>query len=190
MSRSRLVASLLLLGVLAGCGGEPRDRAAGDPPETSSPSPGASAPPASEPPKEPMDPLEQPVAERLAPRLADEGLDLEYVDCPEWPDDVPATLECKGYVDGVVGDVEVELSQGKRGRVDFDASLEDGVLATTRLVERLEAEGYTEVDCGETPAYPSEVGLRIVCSVHADGPPSYVVAEVTDPDGAVRIVEY
>lgn len=190
MSRSRWVASLLLLGVLSGCEGEPAERAAVDPPETAAPSPGASAPPPSKPPRAPMDSLEQPVAERLAPRLEDDGLDLEYVECPGRPAGVPARLACKGYVDGVVGDVEVELSQGEGGRVDFDASLEGGVLATTRLVERLEAEGYAEVDCGETPAYPSEVGLRIVCSVRADDLPTYVVAEVTDPDGAVRIEEY
>jgi hypothetical protein len=137
-----------------------------------------------------MDDLEQPVAESLAPRLEDDGLTLEYVECPPWAGALPAVLECKGYVDGVVGEVVVELSRRAGGRVDFDARLGEGVLAMTRLVDQLEAEGYRDVDCGGSPAYPARVGMRIGCRAHRDGRARHVVATVVDRRGAVRIEDY
>lgn len=190
MAGPRWVATLLAIGALAACGDDGVTTRDAEPAGHSSPTLGASAPAASEPPGEPMDQLERPVAERLAPRLEDEGLSLEYVECPGWPGTVPAELECKGYVDGVVGEVEVELTEGEHGRVEFDARLDHGVLATSRLVERLEDEGYTDVDCGPTPAYPALEGIRIVCRVDESGDPTHVVAEVTDEVGAVRIEDY
>jgi len=137
-----------------------------------------------------MDDLEQPVAQRLASRLEDDGLTLEYVECPPWSGKVPTVLECKGYVDGVVGEVVVELSHRERGRVEFDARLEAGVLAMTRLVERLEREGYRDVDCGPTRAYPARVGMRIRCRAHKGDEAAHVVATVVDRHGAVRIQDY
>jgi hypothetical protein len=190
MAGSRWLATLLVMGALTACGDEPR--ASDDAEHAARPSPrlGAAAPPPSEPPREPMDDLERPVAERLAPRLEDEGLTLDYVECPSWTRTVPAELACKGYVDGVVGEVEVELSKGEHERVEFDAWLDHGVLATARLVERLESEGYVDVDCGPDPAYAARPGMEIVCRVDDAGEVTHVVAEVTDRDGAVRIEDY
>jgi len=137
-----------------------------------------------------MDDLERPVHTRLAPRLEDDGLTLEYVDCPRWSGTVPAALQCEAYVDGVVGEVAVELSRGAGGGVQFDAWLDHGVVATTRLVERLEGEGYSDVDCGRTAAYEARLGTRIVCSVRDDDEASHVVATVTDRGGHVQIEDY
>ncbi len=134
-----------------------------------------------------MDDLEQPVAERLRSRLEGDGLTLEYVDCPRWTGDAPSTLTCKGYVDGVVGEVDVELARATDGRTEFEAWLGEGVLATQRLVARLEREGYTAVDCGATPAYPARLGMMMVCRVEENGSTGYLVATVTDRRGAVRI---
>jgi hypothetical protein len=187
MRRSHLGASLLLLGVLAACGDDPGGPAR---PVQAEPSLGAPAPSSATPPAEPMDHVEEPVAARLAPRLRDEDLTLEYVDCPRWNGALPANLACKGYVDGVVGVVDVELTAGRKGHVEFDAWLDHGVVATTRLVRRLEDEGYTDVDCGPLPAYPAEPGLRIVCRGHAEGEVEHVVATVADRDGSVRIEDY
>lgn len=173
--------SLVLLAVLTACGGSDHT--------SSPPRPGAPPPVPSSPPAEPMDGLEQPVADRLAPELSDDGLTLEYVDCPPWAGEVPHHTECVGYVDGVVGDVAVELSRGRGGSVEFDAWLSEGVVATSRLVDRLEQEGWSEVECGETPAYPARVGLRIVCRAQERSETSYLVATVTDRRGEVEIVE-
>lgn len=182
MRGPRRVVPLLLLAALAAC----QDGAAGD----RSPRLGGATPTPSAAPERPMDHLEQPVAARLAPRLARTGLTLEYVDCPPWPGEVPFHAACHGYVDGVVGEVEVRLSQGAGGGVEFDAWLSEGVVATSRLVDRLEEEGWHGVDCGPTPAYPARTGLRIVCRVHEGGTASYVVATVTDRRGEVRIRDY
>lgn len=183
MRGSRWVASLLLLGALSACGngagpGRPDLRLGAARPETSAP------------PRHGMDDLERPVARRLAPRLEDDGLTLQYVECPRWAGALPTALRCKAYVDGVVGEVVVKLAHRAAGRVEFDAHLRQGVLATPRLVERLEKDGYRGVDCGRTPAYPSRVGMRIVCRVHRDGEMSHVVATVVDHQGAVRIEGY
>ncbi|HSJ19398.1 MAG TPA: hypothetical protein VK964_02390 [Nocardioidaceae bacterium] len=180
-------ASLLLLGVLAACGDDPGDTAE---PARAQPSLGAPAPSSATPPAEPMDHVEEPVAARLAPSLEEEDLTLEYVDCPRWDGVLPANLACKGYVDGVVGEVDVELAKGRKGHVEFDAWLDQGVVATARLVRRLEDEGYADVDCGRRPAYPAEPGLRIVCRGHAEGEVEHVVATVVDHDGSVRIEDY
>ena len=183
MTRRGQVAALLLLVVLGGCSED-----SGVASERPGPRPGAGEPVPSTPPDRPMDALEQPVADRLAPELRDEGLTLEYVDCPAWPGKVPFATECSGYVDGVVGDVEVTLAHGQDGAVEFDARLVEGVVATSRLVDRLEEEGWTGVDCGSIPAYPARLGMRIVCRVHGGGTgSSYVVATVTDRRGEVEI---
>lgn len=151
---------------------------------------GGPSPTRTTPPDEAMDHLEEPIARHLAAQVDDEGLTLEYVDCPRWSGVVPTQLICDGYVDGVVGQVDVELSRGEDGAVEYDAWLEEGVLATARLVGRLESAGYDDVDCGETPAYPARVGLRLVCEVEDAGETVYVVATVTEPSGKVEIRDY
>lgn len=187
MQRWRVAAALGVAVVLAGCTSGSSDDSA---PERDAPRLGAATPTPSAPPEEPMDDLERPVAERLRPRLAGEGLTLEHVECPAWDGTVPSSLRCKGYVDGVVAEVDVELSSDGDDRVEFDAELGAGIVATGRLVARLEEEGYTDVDCGETPAYAARLGMRLVCRVHDDGEPSYVVATVTNAAGAVKIEDY
>jgi hypothetical protein len=186
--RRRWMAPLLLLGVLAGCGGDADPGATADPRRP--PRLGAGSPAAASPPGGPMSGLERPVAERLAPELADDGLHLEYVECPAWSRTVPAVLECQGYVDGVVAEVRVKLSPDGGGGVEFDAWLGHGLVATTRLVDRLERNGFTQVDCGRVRAYPARVGLTIVCRVHEGGRVSLMEATVTDRAGHVRIEGY
>jgi hypothetical protein len=183
MPGSRWVASLLLLGVV-GCT-HVQEPAAGPQAHL-----GASRLTPSPTPKQAMDDLERPVAQRLAPRLQDDGLTLQYVDCPSWSGAVPVVLRCKGYVDGVVGEVLVQLTHRAGGRVEFDARLGKGVLAMTRLVRRLQREGYGNVDCGSRPAYPTHIGMHIVCSVQRGGEVHHVVATVVDRNGAVRIERY
>ena len=183
MRVQRRVAPLLVLAVLAGCSdgpaGDRRPGSVGGPSSAPSPTP-----------QIPMDRLEQGVADRLADRLARQGLTLEYVDCPPWSGTVPLTVLCDGYVDGVVGEIEVRLSDGGDGRVEFDAELTAGVVATSRLVRRLEQEGWTGVDCGPRAAYPASPGLRIVCRVHRDGSAQHVAATVTGRRGRVSIEAY
>lgn len=178
----RLLLVVLVVVLVAGCDDGARDAR---PPRV-----GATEPSRAAVPERPMGHLERPVAERLGPRLERQGLTLDYVDCPQWPGRVPATIVCAGYVDGVVTDVQVRLSEGPRGRVTFDAWLGAGIVATSRLVRRLEAAGWHTVDCGSAPAYPARPGLEIVCRVHEGGSADYVVATVTDRRGAVRIAEY
>lgn len=178
-----LLGALAAVVALSGCGED-------DPAQTRAHDLGGPTPTPSVVPGEPMDRLEKPVAERLAPRLEREGLTLEYVDCPTWTGDVPDDVHCEGYVDGIVGEVEVRLTRGERGAVEFDARLGEGIVATSRLVRRLEHEGWNAVDCGPTPAYPARTGLRITCRVHEGGTASYVVATVTDRRGEVQIEEY
>jgi hypothetical protein len=184
MTGVRWAACVILLGALVGCGD--------DQAPSSSPEPHLGAPRMvpSHTPHEAMDDLEQPVAEMLAPRLEDDGLRLDYVECPPWSGAVPAVLRCRGYVDGVVGEVVVRLSHRAGGRVDFDARLGGGVIAMTRLVDRLQRKGYDGVDCGAASAYPARVGLRIMCRVRHGGEADHVVATVVDRNGAVRIEDY
>lgn len=184
MTGVRWAVLLLLLGALVGCGNDPA------PPSRPEPHLGAPRMTPSHTPHESMDDLEEPVAEMLGPRLEDDGLSLDYVDCPRWSGAVPAVLRCRGYVDGVVGEVVVRLSHRAGGRVDFDARLGGGVIALTRLVDRLQHKGYHDVDCGPASAYPARVGMRIMCRVRRDGKVDHVVATVVDRHGAVRIDDY
>lgn len=183
MSVVRAVAPLLLVVAVAACsdGGDAGRR----PPHV-----GAETPPPSIAPEEPMDRLERPVTERLRPRLAREGLTLDYVDCPPWTGGAPFDVECRGYVDGLLAEVEVRLTEAEDGTVEFDAWLEEGIVATSRLVARLEEEGWHGVDCGSAAAYPARPGLEIVCRVHEGGTADYVVATVVDRRGEVRIADY
>ena len=176
-----LVLSLMLLA--SSCDGDPAGTGTARAPDRL----GGPEPTPTTPPEEPMDRLEEPIAKRLAVRVRDEGLRLEYVDCPHWSGSVPAAMVCDGYVDGVLGEVEVELTRAAGGGVEYDAWLAEGVLATAVLVRRLEDEGYDAVDCGDTPAYPARVGLRLVCEVEDEGETAYVAATVTDRSGEVEI---
>ena len=90
-----------------------------------------------------MDLLELAVAARLRHELAGQGLTLDHLDRPPWRGRENAVVRCTGYLDGLVGTVRVSLSRSPSGTVEFDARLEDGVVATQNLVRRLEAEGWT-----------------------------------------------
>ena len=193
-----LVLAALLLGPLAGCGTTSGTQ---DAPTAPAATPAVGGP-TSRPVPAPttgMDLLELAVAARLRRELAGQGLTLDHLDCPPWRGRENAVVRCTGYLDGLVGTVRVSLSRSPSGTVEFDARLEDGVVATQNLVRRLEAEGWTGVDCGDRAAYRAEVGAQIVCAGHgpaaADGAgsagpgaaTSYVVATVTDESGAVEI---
>ena len=185
---------LLVLGalLLSSCHGDPAARPA--PTGTAATAPvalgGPSRPPVA-PPQRPMDDLERPVHARLAAQLAGQGLTLDYLACPRWRGRVPVRLTCKGYVDGLVAPVAVHLRAAVAGKaVGFDARLLDGVISTRRLERTLARQGGREADCGRTPAYPAEVGLRVVCRVTRAGGRRYVVATVTDRSGAVMISDY
>jgi len=186
MRRTCHGAALALLVLLAaGCSGQEGSASPAEPPALGGPAPSLAVPP-----DEAMDHVEEPIAVRLATQVRDEGLTLEHIDCPRWSGRLPAELVCDGYVDGVLGRVRVELTRGAGGSVEYDAWLDDGVIASRSLVQRLRSEGYTDVDCGDTPAYPARVGLRLVCRVAEGGAASYVVATVTDRSGAVEIQDY
>lgn len=136
-----------------------------------------------------MDRVEEAVAAQLDDELAEQRLSVDYLACPEWRHPSSQHETCRGYVEGVVVDVEVWLHGPADNRV-FDARLGSGVLATANLVDRLVAAGYHRVDCGDRPAYPTVVGDRIICAVTRDGLRSFVVATVTTGDGEVAISDY
>lgn len=185
MSRRSAVGALAVLAaLLTGCGDDAPARSA-EPPRLGGPRSPSAAPPSGA-----MDVLEASVRDRLNTRLADDGLRLEHVDCPRWDHQVPARLRCRGYVDGVVGQVVVELTGRKTDGVEFDAELREGVVATARLVDQLAEAGYGGVDCGPAAAYPARHGLQIFCRVHRDGQRAHVVATVSDRTGRVRIEDY
>lgn len=191
--RGLAVAAVLgSLVVLPGCtGGEAADDgspsgAASNP----SPSLGGDRDPRVRPPRSRMDDLEQPVADLLADRLRSHGLELDHLDCPPWGGRTPKTLTCTGYLEGITGEIQVDLSRREDGSVAFEARLSGGVIATATLVRRLEAEGYTDVDCGERAAYRAEPGRRLVCRVAKGGVIKHVVATVRDAAGSVEIEDY
>ncbi len=159
------------------------------PPPAQEPEAGGPSPSLVSPPARPMDRLERQVAARLAAGVRDDGLALEHLDCPAWRGHLPDRLRCTGWFDGVEGDVSVRLMAGAHDRVAFDAALTGGVVATHSVVERLLGVGYVDVDCGTLPAYPAQVGLRLVCLATHDGEHGHVVATVSDPDGSVTISE-
>jgi hypothetical protein len=140
-----------------------------------------------------MDRLEKPVADQLARHIASQGLSLAYLDCPRWNGTVPSRMTCRGYVDGLVAQVQVLLKAAVQGRaVSFDAWLADGLIATRNLEKTLREHGWARPDCGEVPAYPADAGETLVCRVHrgSTGRARYVVATVTDRTGAVTIADY
>jgi hypothetical protein len=100
-------------------------------------------------------------------------------------------MTCRGYLDGLVGAVRLDLRAAVHGRaVDFDARLEQGVVATRVLERTLRDLGWSGSDCGAAAAYPARVGAEIVCRVVRTGASRYVVATVTDRAGAVAIADY
>ena len=190
--RTRLALLPLLLVPLAGCDGDPAARST--PSETPAAAPSVLGGPRSaeaSPPTGPMNDLERPVRDRLAAQIKGQGLTLTYLDCPAWDHEVPTRMVCKGYVDGLVARVSVHLQAAVEGKaVGFDARLLDGVIATRKLERTLRGDGWSRADCGTTPAYPAEVGSRIVCHVSKAGDDRYVVATVSDRSGAVMIGDY
>ena len=137
-----------------------------------------------------MDAMEKPIADRLALQVAPQGLHVDYLDCPDWNGKVPAHLNCQGWFDGVRGTVRVTLERDKGGTVAFDAELEDGVIATKKLVRELAAKGYADIDCGQAPAYPTDIGSTITCAVTDKGMRKHVVATITDGHGGVTIADF
>ena len=190
--RTRLALLPLLLLPLAGCDGDPGARPTPSESPVASPSAlGGPRPTDASAPTAPMDDLERPVRDRLAAQIKGQGLTLTYLDCPAWDHKVPTRMVCKGYVDGLVARVAVHLEAAVEGKaVGFDARLLDGVIATRKLERTLRHNGWSRADCGTAPAYPAEVGTRIVCHVTKAGDDRYVVATVSDRSGAVMIGDY
>jgi hypothetical protein len=184
-----LVVAVAVVVLLAGCS---EDRpAAARIGSGSHPQLGGTAPPKETLPDHPMDRLEKPVAERLARRIAHQGLTLQYLDCPHWDGVVPSRMSCRGYVDGLVAKVQVLLKATVEGRaVSFDAWLADGMIATRTLEATLRRKGWTEADCGAVAAYPARVGDTITCRVRRSARTAYVVATVSSRAGAVTIADY
>lgn len=148
---------------------------------------GGATPVHHEPPTEEMNRLERPVAERLARQIASDGLTLEHLECPPWDHRLPGRMTCKGYVDGLVSHVRVDLAATKHGGVSFGARMTTGVVATRKLERTLLRQGWSGPDCGEVAAYPARLGSRIRCRVTRSGRPRYVVATVDDRAGGVSI---
>jgi hypothetical protein len=192
--RSRLVCLALIgLLLLGGCAGSGASRGASSTPSPAgkpSPKVGGETPKPKALPTAAMDAVEKPIAKELADQVADQGLTLDYLDCPKWDKLVPGHLMCVGYFDGVTANVRVRLHAAAGGSVSFDAVLEQGVIATRNLVERLRGDGYSDVDCGDVPAYPTKVGSKLVCAVKKGDESGYVVATVTDRAGRVMIRDY
>jgi hypothetical protein len=130
------------------------------------------------------------VAQELSRRIAADGLTLEYLDCPDWDGAVPRRMRCRGYVDGLVAAVRVEVSAGANRSIVFGAWISGGVVSTRRLERTLRADGSSHPSCGRVPAYPARPGSRIVCRVTRAGRHQYLVATVTDRSGHVRITGY
>ena len=192
MARTRLVYLLLPMLVGAGCTNDPGPAASDATPPSSRAAPhlgGPSVDPVPVPDR-PMDHLEKPIAHRLAPQAAAEGLSLDYLACPSWDGRMPERMRCTGYLDGVTAQVRVRLRAVAGHSIAFDAKIGDGVVATHNLVAQLRGHGYTRVDCGDRPAYRSRVGLKLVCAVTDHGHRKYVVATVTDRSGEVAITDY
>ncbi len=182
--------ALGLAGLTTGCTGDADTPGAGASPARATPTLGGTTPRQHAVPDRPMDLLEKPVAARLAGEVADEGLSLDYLDCPHWDGTVPSRMRCTAYVDGLLAHVQVRLRAAVEGRaVGFDAWLEHGLVATRTLERTLAGQGWTDVDCGPVRAYPARVGARVVCHVRRAGRDRYVVATVTTRAGAVRISE-
>jgi hypothetical protein len=137
-----------------------------------------------------MDDMEKPIAEKLGHEVAGQGLHVDHLDCPAWDGKVPAELTCTGWFDNVRGTVRVTLTRDQDGSVAFDAVLQAGVIATKNLVAELRKKGYDDVDCGGAPAYPTEVGSTIICSVSRDAERKFVTVTVTDRRGGVSISDF
>lgn len=148
---------------------------------------GGPAPERVDPPLQTMNAFERPVAERLARQIAGDGLTLHHLDCPPWDKVLPDRLECRGYVDGLVAHVRVDLRRSAASQVGFDARMTDGVVATRKLERTLRGAGWSGPDCGDVAAYPARPGSRIRCRVTRAGRERYVVATVDDRAGAVTI---
>jgi hypothetical protein len=190
-----LAVALLVGGCSSGGGPSGADRSAsstgtGIGSGTAAPRLGGDTPTPSTPPGEPMDDLEKPVAGQLSSEVARQGLKLEYLDCPPWDQNVPRTLSCRGYFDGVPAVVRVRLTAGVGGQVSFSAALQHGLIATRNLVRTLKHQGYDAVDCGDVPAYPAVVGSTLNCRVTKAGRTKYVVATVVNRGGRVTIADY
>lgn len=143
-----------------------------------------------EPPARRMTLVERTIAADLTGRLSENGMTVDYLDCPEFDDRRrPQNVTCRGYVAGVVADVHVRL-WGPPEDLKYDAALGEDILATSNLVHLLATEGYHRIDCGDRPAYRSTVGAQIVCSVTRGDRQRYVVATVTTETGKVEISDY
>jgi hypothetical protein len=187
-----LVATLAVAAVLlSGCTGHASD-AASSAADARRPAPPLGGPvaPSSTPPARGMDGVERPVAHVLARTIAADGLTLEYLDCPHWDGTVPGRMRCRGYVDGLVAVVRVDVWSGTHRSVRFGARIDEGVVATRRLERTLVRLGSSHPTCGGVPAYPARPGSRIVCRVTRQGRHQYLVATVTDRSGHVRITGY
>jgi hypothetical protein len=186
-----LCAAVLLTFLLGGCSSKAHQARAAQAPATGRTPPRLGGPyvaPAHLP-AGPMNRIERPIAARLAKQARAQGLRLDILDCPPWDTSVPGRLRCVAYLDGVPTPVRVHLAV-EGGSIVFDATLGHGVVATQKLVEELRRHGYTHVDCGDVAAYPSRVGLRLVCRVTRDHDEQYVVATVTDRSGGMSISDY
>jgi hypothetical protein len=177
--------------LVAGCTGDDPGPAAASQSPTSPPRLGGATPKQHPVPGGSMNEMERPVAERLAAQVADQGLSLEFLDCPAWDGDVPRRMVCKAYVDGLVARVLVRLKVSSTGQaVGFDAELDEGIIATRTLEDTLRGQGWQDPDCGEVAAYPAIVGHQLVCRVSRDGDARFVVATVEDRSGTVTISDY
>jgi len=177
--------ALVILCLVGGCS----DEDPAPPRQTDPPQLGGVVPTAA-PPSGAMDDIEEPIARKLGKQVASQGLHVDHLSCPEWDGKVPAELTCDGWFDNVKGTVLVRLTRDKGGMVAFDAELRQGVIATKRLVDELVSKGYTDVDCGSAPAYPTDLGSTITCAVTHQGTEKHVVATIIDDRGGVTISDF
>jgi len=170
--------------LLSGCSGRSADRSEDRPPARRL---GGPPPTAVAPPQGAMSSIERTVAGQLARHLGRDGLTLASLDCPPWDEVLPHRMTCRGYVDGLVAHVRVDLTASAGDHVSFGARVTDGLVAVGELERTLRGHGWGAADCGDVAAYPARVGSRIRCRVSGSGRVRYVVATVEDRSGEVTI---
>ena len=131
--------------------------------------------------------VERRVAEALGPQLADQGLELDSLTCPDLPVGPGDTARCDAVLSGVEGTITLEGAPPGSDD-DLKATLDPGVISSALLVGEIERQGLEDPDCG-APAYESVPGEVITCTATdpETGREVTVEATITDGEGGVTM---
>ena len=125
--------------------------------------------------------VERRVAEALGQQLADQGLELDSITCPDLPVGPGDTARCDAVLSGVEGTITLEGAPPGSDD-DLKATLDPGVISSALLVGEIERQGLEDPDCG-APAYESVPGEVITCTATDPETGREVTVEATIPDG-------